>query len=570
MREKDRRGFERHGLSILGRSIVAGLLAFGFVAIAAGNAASIHWEQPGPAWWSKTTQTITFTSTRPSPAVVGGTYTPTANGGASGNPVTFSIDSSAHGSCSISGATVTLVAVGTCVIDANQAGNASYEAATQVQQSFAVLGTQSITFTSNPPSPAVVGGTYPVKAGGGASGNPVTFSIDSSAHGSCSISGATVTLVAVGTCVIDANQAGNASYEAATRVQQSFAVLGTQSITFTSTPPSPAVVGGTYPVKAGGGASGNPVTFSIDSSAHGSCSISGATVTLVAVGTCVIDANQAGNASYEAATQVQQSFTISASGSSPPPSGGQVCTTVGNGSAANLPPGKAWPSNPAFSESDGYNTYTYNNVFDTTDDHQDLCATGPTNLTLSATDTDESGSVDAYPDIAQQESNSTTTLAQLTALSSTFASTTPPITDGNWEEAYDIWLSNGQEVMIWVNTTQDVRTGSGATVCNSNVSIDGQSYTYQVWPGPGVTCADSYQTSPASEVGPNSVDMVLNTNETSGTINIKDVLAWLEANDSDVPSTATIGEIDFGWEFRGLSGTETFAVSNYSLTQSPT
>ena len=79
-------------------------------------------------------------------------------------------------------------------------------------------------------------------------------------------------------------------------------------------------MGGTYTVTASGGASGNPVTFSIDSSAHGSCSISGATVTFVAVGTCVIDANQAGNASYEAATQVQQSFAVSASGSTPPPS----------------------------------------------------------------------------------------------------------------------------------------------------------------------------------------------------------------------------------------------------------
>ena len=205
---------------------------------------------------------------RQTPRIIGGTYIPTASGGASGNPVTFSIDPSAHGSCSISGATVTFVAVGTCVIDANQAGNASYEAATQVQQSFAVLGTQSITFTSNPPSPAVIGGTYIPTASGGASGNPVTFSIDASAKGSCSISGATVTFVAVGTCVIDANQAGNASYGAATQVQQSFAVLGTQSITFTSTPPNSGVVGGTYTVTASGGASGNPVTFSIDPSAN--------------------------------------------------------------------------------------------------------------------------------------------------------------------------------------------------------------------------------------------------------------------------------------------------------------
>ena len=251
------------------------------------------------------------------------------------------------------------------------------------------------------------------------------------------------------------------------------------------------------------------------------------------------------------------------------PSGSQVCTSTGNGGASNLPPGAAWPKNPAFSESTGYNTYTENNVFDAAEDHQTICATGPTNTTITATDTDESGSVDAYPDIAQQQPSSNTTLSQISTLSSTFASTDPLITQGSWEEAYDIWLSNGQEIMIWVNTTQDVRTGSGATVCNSNVTIDGQSYTYQVWPGPGVTCADSYQTSPANEVGPNSVDMVLDTNETSGTINIKDVLDWLEANDSDVPSTATIGEIDFGWEFRGLSGTESFTVNNYSLTQSP-
>jgi hypothetical protein len=43
----------------------------------------------------------------------------------------------------MSGATVTFAGVGTCVVDANQAGNAGYEAATQVQQSFAVSVTTS-------------------------------------------------------------------------------------------------------------------------------------------------------------------------------------------------------------------------------------------------------------------------------------------------------------------------------------------------------------------------------------------------------------------------------------------
>jgi hypothetical protein len=83
-------------------------------------------------------QTITFTSTAPAGATVGGpTYTVTATA-SSGLTVAFTIDASASSVCSISGSTVSFIGVGTCVIDANQAGNANYNPAPQVQQSFAV------------------------------------------------------------------------------------------------------------------------------------------------------------------------------------------------------------------------------------------------------------------------------------------------------------------------------------------------------------------------------------------------------------------------------------------------
>jgi hypothetical protein len=83
---------------------------------------------------------------------------------------------------------------------------------------------QTITFTSSPSNP-VVGTTYTVSAVGGGSGNPVTFSIDvSSTAGACSIAGSTVTFSAVGTCVVDANQAGGPGYDSASEVQQSIAV----------------------------------------------------------------------------------------------------------------------------------------------------------------------------------------------------------------------------------------------------------------------------------------------------------------------------------------------------------
>ncbi len=86
--------------------------------------------------------------------------------------------------------------------------------------------------------------------------------------------------------------------------------LTSQAITFTSTAP-PATVGGSYTVAATGGASGNPVTFTVDAgSTAGACTISGANVSFTGVGTCTIDANQAGNASFTAAPQVQQKITV--------------------------------------------------------------------------------------------------------------------------------------------------------------------------------------------------------------------------------------------------------------------
>ena len=83
-------------------------------------------------------QTITFTSAAPGGANVGGaTYSPTATA-TSGLTVTITVDASAAPICSISGGMVSFDAPGTCVLNANQAGNGTYSAAPQVQQSFAV------------------------------------------------------------------------------------------------------------------------------------------------------------------------------------------------------------------------------------------------------------------------------------------------------------------------------------------------------------------------------------------------------------------------------------------------
>lgn len=175
---------------------------------------------------------------------------------------------------------------------------------------------QAITFTSTAPSGATVDGTYEISATGGGSGNPVLFSIDPSSVAVCSVSGSTVSFLAPGNCIVLADQAGSPAFEVAPQQSQSFEVaaapLMPQVINFTSTAPGTAFVGGTYEVAAAGGASGEPVVLTIDASASIVCSIAGNTVSLLAEGTCVIHANQAGNAIYAVAPQAEQSFTVSA------------------------------------------------------------------------------------------------------------------------------------------------------------------------------------------------------------------------------------------------------------------
>jgi len=120
--------------------------------------------QPFAANTSQAPQTITFTSAAPSSAVYSGssdqTYTAAASA-TSGLPVTLSIDSSSTSGCTISGVTVSYGSgVGTCMIDANQPGNSSYQAAPQATQSFTVspallsiaASSPTLTYGSAPPA----------------------------------------------------------------------------------------------------------------------------------------------------------------------------------------------------------------------------------------------------------------------------------------------------------------------------------------------------------------------------------------------------------------------------------
>jgi len=192
-----------------------------------------------------------------------------------------------------------------------------------VFQMFAVptLLSQAITdFVANPAAPIYSDGSFTVSATGGASGNPVTFSVDAGSASVCSAggtNGSTITILATGTCTVLADQAGNATYSPAP--QQSLAVqIGfvSQSITnFVANPAAPVVADGSFTVSATGGASGNPVTFSIDPVSASVCSAggtNGSTITILSTGTCTVLADQAGDAVYSPAPQQSLAVQIAA------------------------------------------------------------------------------------------------------------------------------------------------------------------------------------------------------------------------------------------------------------------
>lgn len=154
-----------------------------------------------------------FVATPAEPVYVqGGSFTLGANGGGSGNPVSFA--SSTPAVCTVSGTTVTMLAAGTCGLTADQAGNAMYQAATQVRLDVNIaVGTPQLSWLGDLTRTQ---GEDAFELPAPHSSSPGAFSYASSNPAVATISGRTVTLVGEGTTVLVATQAATSNFAAAT------------------------------------------------------------------------------------------------------------------------------------------------------------------------------------------------------------------------------------------------------------------------------------------------------------------------------------------------------------------
>jgi len=237
---------------------------------------------------------------------------------------------------------------------------------------------------------------------------------------------------------------------------------------------------------------------------------------------------------------------------------GTACTgsVSGNPTPSSQPPTPTPTPTPSgssgylYESSDQWAQYSignytiYNDEWGSGHNTQTLWVKSASNWGVFATQPSTSG-VKSYANISRTVG---TALNSLSSATSTFNETNP--SSGDWESAYDIWLNgSGIEVMAWTFVSGNVGPlGSSA----GTVTLDGSTWTLF-----------------AGNNGSNpTYSFVRSGNETSGTVNILDLLKYLE-NTKGYFSNPTLSTIQYGWEISGTGNVQqNFTINSYSASAS--
>jgi hypothetical protein len=148
----------------------------------------------------------------------------TGSGGSGTGTYEYALDvSNTTVGCSVSSSTLTYTTAGTCVVAVTRTLDTNYFARTDVVSFSIGLASQTITFNSLS-AKSYSSDTFTVTA---TSSSSLTVVFTSGSPTICTTSGTSgsiITLLGVGTCVLNANQSGDANTVAASQVSQNFAV----------------------------------------------------------------------------------------------------------------------------------------------------------------------------------------------------------------------------------------------------------------------------------------------------------------------------------------------------------
>ena len=214
---------------------------------------------------------------------------------ASSGAVTYTVTS---GPATISGSTLTITGTGTVMLSASQAATDTYTAATATISFNVGVGTPTLAFAA---IPAHTYGDTPFNVTAtSASSGAVTYTVTS---GPATISGNTLTITAAGTVALSASQAAAGNYGPATATTSfnvsSAAPAGSFTVTSHTYGDAPFAVSATSN-------STGVFTYSVMS---GPATISDSTVTITGTGTVTLQASEAADSNFAAATQ-QATFLV--------------------------------------------------------------------------------------------------------------------------------------------------------------------------------------------------------------------------------------------------------------------
>lgn len=274
-------------------------LATPFVALVATSVflvAGVNFVAAAPASAAGTKANTISAKTPPSAGSAGGTFTTGATA-TSGDTVIISLDATSSG-CTLAGTKLSFTGTGSCVIDFNDAGNTTYAAANQVQQHIHVYSANVI-HPSTAPTTGIVHDTYSASATA-TSGDTVVITLDGNSTGCTLKSGGKVSFTAPGTCLVDFNDPGNGAFAAATQIRQSITVRTTAlqaqaPLYLTSTK---GYFGTPIALSSSGGSGSGAVSYALTNAGSAGCSLSNGILKASRVGTCLVTATKASDATY--------------------------------------------------------------------------------------------------------------------------------------------------------------------------------------------------------------------------------------------------------------------------------
>jgi uncharacterized protein YjdB len=252
-------------------------------------------------------QTISFAQAGPLTLEIGATVTNTASGGGGTGAITYQSSDTDVLTVNATSGVATGVAVGAATVTATKAADAGF---TQAQATYTVnvtVAQQAIAFGLPGPLTLPIGCTVTNVASGGGGSGAITYQSSNTSVLSIDPASGLATCMSVGSAIVTATKAADASFAQAQATYTVNVTLAQQAIAFTQPGPLTVLVGATLTNLASGGGGTGEITYASSDTSVLTINALGGIVTGVAKGTATVTATKAADATF---AQAQATYTV--------------------------------------------------------------------------------------------------------------------------------------------------------------------------------------------------------------------------------------------------------------------